>query len=47
MDRAEAERVIREAEARLATGAVPEQRTDPADDSRPHLRTRTARVLST
>jgi inorganic pyrophosphatase len=47
MDRAEAERVIKEAEARLATGAVPEQRADPADDSRPHLRTRTARVLST
>jgi len=47
MDRAEAERVIGEAEARLANGAVPEQRADAAEDHRPHLRTRTARVLST
>src|SRR3984957_4174638 len=50
MDRAEAERVIREAEGRaaaLSSGSVPEQRADAAGDSRPHLRTRTARVLST
>jgi inorganic pyrophosphatase len=48
MDRAEAERVIEEAGARaaaLASGPVPEQRADGAG-SRPHLRTRTARVLS-
>jgi hypothetical protein len=48
MDRAEAERVIGEAEARaaaLSSGSVPEQRADAVDDSRPHLRTRTARVL--
>ena len=42
MDRAEAERVIAEAEERLA--AVPGPRADATDDSRPHLRTRTARV---
>ena len=47
MGRAEAERVITEARARLADGGVPEQRADDAgDDARPHLRTRTARVLS-
>ncbi len=46
MDRAEAERVITEAEARLASGAVPEQRGDDEEDAGPHLRTRTARVLS-
>jgi len=50
MDRAEAERVIAESQARAATlaaGPVPGQRTDAAADARPHLRTRTARVLYT
>jgi inorganic pyrophosphatase len=49
MDRAEAERVIAEAGERaaaVASGPVPEQRADAAGDSRPHLRTRTSRVLS-
>jgi inorganic pyrophosphatase len=49
MDRAEAERVIAEAEERaaaVASGPVPEQRANVAGDSRPHLRTRTTRVLS-
>jgi len=44
MDRAEAERVITEAGARLAAGEVPGQEAA-ADACRPHLRTRTARVL--
>jgi len=49
MDCAEAERVIAEAGERaaaVASGPVPEQRADAAGDSRPHLRTRTLRVLS-